>query len=239
MKIKMIGTGSITSSRANSSVLIDDCSLIDCGNGIYKQLLKAQVNPFLITSVYISHLHADHFFDLPFLILNRSFINPDNELAIYGPRGITKALEQLFMIGYQKEMEPYTSNGRVVIEEFDSLSLRDHQYKVESVRVKHYDSAFAYGFNVSEKQKRVFIGCDSCLCSNVESNIAFCSLAILDCTFAKGNKAHMGVNDIQYLLREYERPIIVSHLSNESESLLSEITDDNLRLLDDLAEIEL
>ena len=129
MRLKMIGTGSITSKRADSCILIDDCSLIDCGNGIYKQLLKANVNPFLITTVYVTHLHADHFFDLPFLILNRSFVQPDNELTIYGPVGITRALEQLFEIGYQKPMEPYTTDGKVIIEEYDSLSLKDKKYK--------------------------------------------------------------------------------------------------------------
>ena len=153
MRLKMIGTGSITSKRADSCILIDDCSLIDCGNGIYKQLLKANVNPFLITTVYVTHLHADHFFDLPFLILNRSFVQPDNELTIYGPVGITRALEQLFEIGYQKPMEPYTTDGKVIIEEYDSLSLKDKKYKVESVKVKHFDSTVAYGFNISEKEK--------------------------------------------------------------------------------------
>ena len=239
MRLKMIGTGSITSKRADSCILIDDWSLIDCGNGIYKQLLKANVNPFLITTVYVTHLHADHFFDLPFLILNRSFVQPDNELTIYGPVGITRALEQLFEIGYQKPMEPYTTDGKVIIEEYDSLSLKDKKYKVESVKVKHFDSTVAYGFNISEKEKRVFISGDSCLCNRILDNVAFCSLAILDCSFATGNKSHMGVDNIKFLLSEYERPTIVTHLSDESEKLLSEIEDDNLLLLDDLAEIEL
>ena len=61
----------------------------------------------------------------------------------------------------------------------------------------------------------------------------------MDCSFATGNKSHMGVDNIKFLLNEYERPTIVTHLSDESEKLLSEIEDDNLLLLDDLTEIEL
>ena len=138
------------------------------------------------------------------------------------------------------ETEDALANGADEIDMVINIGwLKDKKYKVESVKVKHFDSTVAYGFNISEKEKRVFISGDSCLCNRILDNVAFCSLAILDCSFATGNKSHMGVDNIKFLLNEYERPTIVTHLSDESEKLLSEIEDDNLLLLDDLAEIEL
>ena len=43
MKIKMIGTGSISVKERSSCCLIDDRILVDCGNGIVKTLLEQNV----------------------------------------------------------------------------------------------------------------------------------------------------------------------------------------------------
>ena len=69
MKIKMIGTGSVSAIENNSSCLVDDKILIDCGNGIFKALLKQNISINDLDTLLITHIHGDHFLDLPFLIL--------------------------------------------------------------------------------------------------------------------------------------------------------------------------
>lgn len=76
MKLQIVGTGSIPVKERNACALIDDKILIDCENGIIKILEQQGVNINNIEAVFITHLHGDHFLDLPFLILQRTFNNP-------------------------------------------------------------------------------------------------------------------------------------------------------------------
>ena len=69
MNIKFIGTGTMGSkTRANTSILIDDI-LFDCGMGTVKQLERYNKPTKDIKYLIITHFHADHFFDIPNLLI--------------------------------------------------------------------------------------------------------------------------------------------------------------------------
>ncbi|MHB9092387.1 MAG: MBL fold metallo-hydrolase, partial [Chloroflexota bacterium] len=51
---------------ACSGYLVEDKGtrlLLDCGSGVYGKL-QEKINPFTLDAIVISHMHADHFFDL-------------------------------------------------------------------------------------------------------------------------------------------------------------------------------
>ncbi len=73
MKLKIVGTGAITGKNRSASSLIDNKILVDCGNGLLKTLEEQGCNIYDIETILITHLHADHFFDIPFLVLLNSF----------------------------------------------------------------------------------------------------------------------------------------------------------------------
>ena len=85
MKIKTVGTGGVPAKQRSSCTLIDNKILIDCGNGIVKTLLEQNVDINKIDVLLITHLHGDHFLDLPSLIIQRKIIQATNELNIYCP----------------------------------------------------------------------------------------------------------------------------------------------------------
>jgi len=62
--------------------------LIDCGEGTQVQLRKYKVKFSKIDNIFISHLHGDHFFGLIGLISTFGLLNRQNDLHIYGPKGI-------------------------------------------------------------------------------------------------------------------------------------------------------
>ena len=55
MKIRFVGTGSISSLSNSASLLINDSILIDCGNGIHKALLRQNVDIKKIKYVFITN----------------------------------------------------------------------------------------------------------------------------------------------------------------------------------------
>lgn len=66
--------------------------LIDCGEGTQVQLRRNKVKFSKIKHVFISHLHGDHFYGLVGLISTFRLLNRENELHVYGPKGIKEII---------------------------------------------------------------------------------------------------------------------------------------------------
>lgn len=74
--------------------------LIDCGEGTQVQLRKNKIKFSRINHVFISHLHGDHFYGLIGLISTFSLLSRQNDLHVYGPKGIKEVtLLQLKLSG--------------------------------------------------------------------------------------------------------------------------------------------
>ena len=69
MEIIQLGTASIWPAEFSSSFLIDGHILVDCPNGLIKQMKRLDLDILKIDTVLITHFHADHYFDLPLLYL--------------------------------------------------------------------------------------------------------------------------------------------------------------------------
>ena len=66
--------------------------LIDCGEGTQVQLRKHKIKFSRINHIFISHLHGDHFYGLIGLISTFMLLNRDNDLHVYGPKGIKEII---------------------------------------------------------------------------------------------------------------------------------------------------
>src|SRR5690625_1637746 len=97
MKIQFLGTGAgLPSKKRNVSSIalsllqeINNIWLFDCGEATQHQILYTTIKPRKINKIFITHLHGDHIFGLPGLLSSRSFQGGEEELTIYGPKGIT------------------------------------------------------------------------------------------------------------------------------------------------------
>src|SRR6266498_1594988 len=68
--------------------------LLDCGATSLSALKAIGLDPGEISTVFISHLHGDHFGGLPFLILDGQFTRRTSPLAVAGPPGTAARLRQ-------------------------------------------------------------------------------------------------------------------------------------------------
>ena len=71
MKLKFLGTGSISNKDNSASYLIDDKILIDMPGGNYKNMLRMDINFQNINDILFTHFHGDHFLDIPFFLLEK------------------------------------------------------------------------------------------------------------------------------------------------------------------------
>ncbi len=98
MRLQFIGSGDAFGSggRFNTCFLVSDddgAFLIDCGASSLVAMRKLGVEPNGLRTVFLSHLHGDHFGGLVFLLLDAQHISRRaGPLTIAGPRGTAERL---------------------------------------------------------------------------------------------------------------------------------------------------
>src|SRR5690349_12807743 len=106
MELTIIGCGDAFSSggRHHSCYLLDTSVgrlMIDCGANSPLGLKRAGISLSTLDAIVISHCHGDHFGGLPFLYLDKLFIERDSRpLEILGPPGIKERMETLLDAAY-------------------------------------------------------------------------------------------------------------------------------------------
>lgn len=216
----MIGTGAISVKQRSACCLIDEKILVDCGNGIVKTLLEQNVDINKIDTLLITHLHGDHFLDIPFLIMQRNFNSATNNLNIYCPKGTEEAIAKLIELAYS-DISDWTilrDKTNVKFIEFETLNNQEviDGYFVDSYKVIHGDFTPAYGYVLKSKDKSIGISGDSCYCDNIDEILRKSDLAVLDMSFIDSSDKHMGVHDIEELSKRYNKIIISTHMSESA-----------------------
>jgi ribonuclease BN (tRNA processing enzyme) len=98
MKVQFLGSGDAFGSggRFNTCIRVTGANgefLIDCGASSLIAMRKFCVDPNRIDTVFVSHLHGDHFGGLPFLILDAQFYSRRTEpITLVGPPGLEARL---------------------------------------------------------------------------------------------------------------------------------------------------
>ncbi len=67
--------------------------LIDCGEGTQDRMREIGIPIQKINTIFISHLHGDHYLGLVGLISSMHLLGREKELTVYGPNGIKEIIE--------------------------------------------------------------------------------------------------------------------------------------------------
>ncbi|MFH1642979.1 MAG: ribonuclease Z [Nanoarchaeota archaeon] len=152
MEIIFLGTSSMvpTKDRNQSGILIsykDHGILVDCGEGIQRQMKKAGIPITKITKILISHWHGDHVFGLPGVISTLGASEYNKTLEIYGPKGTLKHFEAMF------DAFVFDRRIKMEIKEIKEGKLFENkEYFLEAYNLDH--GTISLGYNFVEKDKR-------------------------------------------------------------------------------------
>ncbi|WP_228851875.1 ribonuclease Z [Aegicerativicinus sediminis] len=121
--------------------------LIDCGEGTQVQLRNNRIKFSRIKHIFISHLHGDHYFGLIGLLSTFQLLGRQQELHIYGPKGLREIIE------LQLKLSNSYSTFDLVFHELTSVNseiiLDDEQVTVRTIPLNH--RIYTNGFLFSEK----------------------------------------------------------------------------------------
>lgn len=105
LRVVFLGTGGAlpTVNRNPSSILVNregELLLFDCGEGTQQQMMRARTGMMSLSSIFITHFHADHVLGIPGLLQTLSFHGRDAPLTIYGPAWVEQFVKLISLLGY-------------------------------------------------------------------------------------------------------------------------------------------
>jgi len=75
--------------------------LFDCGEATQHQILKSTLSIGKLDTIFITHMHGDHYYGLPGLLSSKKLDTAFRPLTIYGPAGIKKFLECVIDVSFE------------------------------------------------------------------------------------------------------------------------------------------
>jgi len=151
----------------------DEIIVLDAGTGLRRLGLRLESRSNLRIHLFLSHTHWDHIQGFPFF---RPLYSAENEVTLYGPKGVEQGLEetlkgqmqvtyypvqlsdlraQIRFVELQEQTVPVNSHTRVTSHEFD------HPGGVFGYRIERLGKIIVYGTDVEmsdEAKLREMIG---------------------------------------------------------------------------------
>lgn len=230
MRINVVGTGTMGSiTRGNQSILVDDV-LFDVGSGTVKKLESTKIYTKVVKYLVITHVHADHFVDLPNYLIGRSIRKEDTEtLKIICGKGIREKTIELFQLtfgdGNKDKYKNFEEKYNVEFVELkNGQAYEDENLKITAYDLQHGTCKPIMGYVLEKDGKIIGYATDTTLCDNVEKICSVSDIAFLDATNTISTGMHMGVGDVVELAKKYTNTKIYAiHRSDYVHSHIKEI----------------
>lgn len=152
----------------------DEAYIIDCGNGVARQLFRAGIPISAVRAVFITHHHSDHNADLGNLFL-LSWAGLRRPIDVYGPPPLNAIVKSFFeMSRYDIEIRirdeqrpPLASFIRTHEFSAPGLVYEDSQVRVTAARVDHPPVDQSYAFRLDTAERSIVISGDTRPCETL------------------------------------------------------------------------
>ena len=142
--------------------------LVDCGNGVGPQLMRAQVPLESLRAIFITHHHLDHVADFG-ILLAQCWSRLRGPVALIGPPPLRRMFElflELFALDLQGRVE---EEGRAPLQTFVKVTefsgagrcYEDEWVRVSAAHVVHPPLAHAYAYRFEQKDLAVVFSGDT------------------------------------------------------------------------------
>jgi ribonuclease BN (tRNA processing enzyme) len=215
MRLTVLGSsgGYPTPGSACSGYLVEDGDTrlwIDAGSGTFARLLE-HCSPNELTAVLISHLHADHWTDLPLALHTLQFaFEREAPLPVYGPPGWTQTMG--VVADWARE-----GDSRFVAKELrEGEAIRLGQLSVEPIGVEHSHLLETFGFRVMDGASCLAYSADSGFDESLVRLARDVDLFVCEAGAPGDQEMHMHLNGRQAgeaATRAGVRRLLVTHLA--------------------------
>lgn len=179
IRVTLLGTGGpeFFPDRLGISTLVEANGhklLFDVGRGTDQRLYESRVNPKEIRSIFLTHLHNDHYEGLPVLWMTPWFLlGRDHSFELWGPEGTKEMVEgmrQMFAHDLENRVNKFNPEENLAIEVHtitDGEVFSRDGVTVTAFPVEHKDGNPAYGYRIDYDGHSVVLSGDTTLNENV------------------------------------------------------------------------
>jgi ribonuclease BN (tRNA processing enzyme) len=143
-------------------IVVNNASyVIDCGNGVARQMVLAKLKLASIRSVFLTHHHSDHNADYGNLLLLAWATDLAKRVDTYGPPPLAEMTRQFLALNDYDIRTRIADEGRPPLKDLiapheitaDGLVMQDDNVKVTAALVEHppVTPAFAYRFDCPDR----------------------------------------------------------------------------------------
>jgi len=130
---------------------LDECYLVDCGEGTQIQMGKYKIRRSRINHIFISHLHGDHYFGLIGLLTSMSLLSRTQDLHLHAPAALEPIIALQLKaadtkLSYQLYFHAITSDGIIV---------NDNKIIVESFKTRHRIECWGFLFTEKKNPRKI------------------------------------------------------------------------------------
>lgn len=181
MRLILLGTAGGPTPKKNRAapaqmILIDDeAYVIDCGNGVAQQIVKAGVKLSAVRHIFLTHHHSDHNADYGNLMLLAWAADLNHRIDAYGPAPIKRMTQQFLALNEFDIKTRIADEGRKPLQSLiyphelkrDGIVMQNQQLKVTAAQVVHPPVAPAFAYRFEHQGKAIVISGDTSYSENL------------------------------------------------------------------------
>jgi ribonuclease Z len=251
MKLTFLGTsaGKPTKERNVSALALEfdqdnKWYLFDCGEATQNQLLRSSLSTSKLDTIFITHLHGDHYYGLLGLISSKKFDNCLKPLSIYGPLGIKKFLECAVDIsekklGYKLEIIEFKSEDEFKFDKF-SLKVLPLVHSIESFAFFIIENDITNKINEPIFGRKIIIAGDNSQPEILGDYLRNLDLLVHECTYTqkvydnlKVKFMHTTAKDLGFTAEKmHVKNLIANHINprfNKSSNMNIDVVSDEIK----------
>lgn len=210
MKVTVVGSGSMWNKYNSACYLIDNNIMVDFPNGACKYLYRLGIVPNKINSILLTHFHGDHYFDIPFCLLNKAK-SENKYVNIYCSKEGKSKINKIGNLAFPNSFKDACRSLNLYY--YNDANFIIDKYSIQRVQVDHGRMKPAYGYIFSNGSTNIGFTGDTTLCNSVEYMASCCKYLFCDCMFIKGTSKHMGIDMLKELSTKYSNcTFVVSHM---------------------------
>lgn len=240
LDLTFIGSGNaFAPTRYWSSFLANGRYLFDAPPTLLPHLKKLGIDGGNIEAVFISHFHGDHYFGLPFLLLEFAELSPRNkDMTIVGPPGIAKRVQSVTDLAFSNVFRKDRGYHLSFAEAKDKKGGDIAGCSYIARKVEHVPNLEAFGYRVELDGYTIAYSGDTVMCDALVPLAEGADVFVVECS-CWGDQCgpHLSPKDIMTLRKEISpsTTFILTHIG--AGEAPREITDAGILVADDLKTI--
>jgi ribonuclease BN (tRNA processing enzyme) len=199
-RLILLGTGGgprpRTASSASAQVVVinDSAYVVDCGDGVARQMVQAKVPLATLRNVFVTHQHSDHTADYGNLILLAWTSGLRTRVDAWGPPPLERMTELFFEMNASDIETRIADEGRVPLRPLvhvhqltqSGLVMRDDNVKVTAAMVRHPPVVPAFGYRFDARDRSIVISGDTAPSDSLIALARGADVLVHDALYAPG-----------------------------------------------------